>query len=140
MVMTTSPLNGWPPILLMLARLPFRDAVTFRTTGQTTTVAPRHHHETSEPAELSGRSRPTGCSHLLPQAAARWRRRYPAVPFVPVSALSNPPANVAIRPLRPVPPPRRIWAATLARANGSMAHFVDCLVATATLHQPIERG
>lgn len=53
------------------------------------------------------------------------------VALVPVSALANPPADVVIRPLRPAPPPRRIWAVTQGEPNAAVAHLVDCLVATA---------
>ncbi|WP_144126237.1 LysR family transcriptional regulator [Catellatospora sichuanensis] len=53
------------------------------------------------------------------------------IALVPASALSNPPAGVVVRPLRPAPPPRRIWAVTPAEPAAPTAHMLDCLVATA---------
>lgn len=61
------------------------------------------------------------------------------IALVPVSALTNPPADVAIRPLRPTPAPRRIWAVTQGQPSATAAHLVDCLVATATANQPYTR-
>lgn len=62
------------------------------------------------------------------------------IALVPTSALTHPPAEVAIRPLRPAPPPRRIWAVTQGRPNATTAHLVDCLVATAAVNQPHARA
>lgn len=53
------------------------------------------------------------------------------VALVPLSALAAPPADVVIRPLRPVPPPRRIWTVTHERPPATVAHLVDCLIAKA---------
>ncbi len=53
------------------------------------------------------------------------------VALVPLSALAGPPADVVIRPLRPAPPPRRMWTATRGEPSAPVAHLVDCLVATA---------
>ncbi len=54
------------------------------------------------------------------------------IALIPVSALADPPAEVAIRPLRPAPPPRRIWAATRKEPGATVTHLMDCLVATGT--------
>ncbi|WP_181387484.1 LysR substrate-binding domain-containing protein [Streptomyces sp. Act143] len=52
--------------------------------------------------------------------------------LVPSPALAAPPPDVTVRPLRPLPPPRRLWAATQGRSGAAVTHLVDCLVATAT--------
>ncbi len=51
------------------------------------------------------------------------------VALVPASALAGPPADVAVRPLRPTPPPRRLWAAMPAQPPATISHLVDCLLA-----------
>ncbi|WP_203913930.1 LysR family transcriptional regulator [Rhizocola hellebori] len=53
------------------------------------------------------------------------------IALIPASALSGPHADVVIRLLRPVPPPRRIWAVTQASPMATVTHLVDCLVASA---------
>ncbi|MFG1798442.1 LysR family transcriptional regulator [Nocardia sp. NPDC049149] len=62
------------------------------------------------------------------------------IALIPAAALSNPPADVAIRPLRPVPPPRRIWMVTQGQPHATVIHLMDCLVATAALNQPPNPG
>ncbi|MFI6482390.1 LysR family transcriptional regulator [Nonomuraea sp. NPDC050663] len=51
--------------------------------------------------------------------------------LVPVSALAGLPRDVVARPLRPGPPPRRLWSATYGTADEALGHLTDCLVATA---------
>lgn len=58
------------------------------------------------------------------------------VALVPASALINPVPGVVVRPLRPAPPPRRIWAVTAGEPTAPAAHFLDCLAATATGTRP----
>ncbi|MEU8002472.1 LysR substrate-binding domain-containing protein [Catellatospora sp. NPDC049111] len=53
------------------------------------------------------------------------------VALVPASALIVAVPGVVVRPLRPVPPPRRIWAVTPGEPAAPAAHFLDCLTATA---------
>ncbi|MFI9508226.1 LysR substrate-binding domain-containing protein [Nocardia sp. NPDC052566] len=57
------------------------------------------------------------------------------IALIPASALTTAPPDVAIRPLRPVPPPRRIWAVTQGQPNTPVAHLTDCLVATAAVYR-----
>jgi DNA-binding transcriptional LysR family regulator len=61
------------------------------------------------------------------------------VALVPASALTGPAPGVVARPLRPAPPPRRIWAVTLGEPTPPTAHFLDCLAATATGTPPAGR-
>ncbi|MDN3025837.1 LysR family transcriptional regulator [Streptomyces sp. S.PB5] len=62
------------------------------------------------------------------------------VALVPSSALLDPPPDVTVRPLRPVPAPRRLWALTRHRPATAVSHLLDCLVATATPHRhPAQR-
>ncbi len=58
------------------------------------------------------------------------------IALVPATALRNPPPEVAIRPLRPSPPPRRLWVAVLDRPHATVARLIDCLLATATAFGP----
>jgi DNA-binding transcriptional LysR family regulator len=50
------------------------------------------------------------------------------IALVPESALGHPPHGVVTKPLRPTPPPRRIWAATDKPPTGFVAQLVDCLL------------
>jgi DNA-binding transcriptional LysR family regulator len=56
------------------------------------------------------------------------------IALVPSIALAQPPAGVAVRPLRPVPPSRRLWTVTHGRPSAAVADLVDCLVAAAGAH------
>ncbi|WP_203688817.1 hypothetical protein [Catellatospora coxensis] len=58
---------------------------------------------------------------------------------MPASALISPVPGVVVRPLRPAPPPRRIWAVTPGEPATPAAHFLDCLVATVSLAGPADR-
>lgn len=49
--------------------------------------------------------------------------------LVPDSALGSPPQGVVIRPLRPTPPPRRIWAVTTAEPQEPVRDLIDELAA-----------
>ncbi|MFI6321069.1 LysR family transcriptional regulator [Nonomuraea sp. NPDC050556] len=52
--------------------------------------------------------------------------------LVPASALVSPPLDVAVRPLRPVPPPRRRWVITQPEPHATATHLADCVLATAS--------
>jgi DNA-binding transcriptional LysR family regulator len=54
------------------------------------------------------------------------------VALVPSSALGLPPQGVVVRPLRPVPPPRRQWTLTCGQPRAAVTDLVDCLVAAAS--------
>jgi DNA-binding transcriptional LysR family regulator len=56
------------------------------------------------------------------------------VALVPAMALAHPQAGVAVRPARPAPPPRRVWAVTAAPPTRTVADLIDCVLATATRH------
>lgn len=51
------------------------------------------------------------------------------IALVPESALGNPPPGVVVRPMRPAPPPRRLWAVTVAEPSGPVADLIDELAA-----------
>lgn len=52
--------------------------------------------------------------------------------LIPQTALGNPPQGTVTRPLRPDPPPRRIWAATGPHPTEPTSAFIDCLLGPAT--------